>query len=111
VRFAARLRDVTLQAGDVIVLKGDLANFPDKLKELGLLPLAPRTIRLGNVRRALEPVAILVGAMILTAFGLVPVAVAFFTAVLMILVGALSLRDAHDAVDWPILVMLARDRS
>jgi di/tricarboxylate transporter len=106
-RFTQRLRDITLRAGDIVVLKGDLARFPDKLKQLGLLPLAERPIRLGNVRQILEPLAILAGAMILTAFGLVPVATAFFTAaVLMILVGALSLREAYDAIDWPILVML-----
>ncbi|WP_174800039.1 SLC13 family permease, partial [Microvirga aerophila] len=50
---------------------------------------------------------VLSSAMLLTAFGVLPVATAFFTAaILMILFGALSLREAYDAVDWPILVML-----
>jgi di/tricarboxylate transporter len=45
--------------------------------------------------------------MLFTAFGVLPVATAFFTAaVLLILSGALSLREAYDAVNWPILVML-----
>jgi di/tricarboxylate transporter len=53
-------------------------------------------------------VAILVGAMMLTASGVLPVATAFFTAAaMMVAFGALSLREAYDAVDWPILVMLA----
>ena len=106
-RFTKRLRDITLQPGDVVVLKGDLVRLPDKLKELGALPLAEREIRLGNVRRGVAPVAILVAAMALTAFGVLPVAMAFCTAaVLMVLIGALSLREAYEAVDWPILVML-----
>ena len=106
-RLTQRLRDITLQSSDVLLLKGDLARLPDKLKELGILPLAVREIRLGNVRQGLAPVAILGGAMMLTAFGVLPVAIAFFAAaVLMILFEALSLREAYEAIDWPILVML-----
>jgi di/tricarboxylate transporter len=42
-----------------------------------------------------------------TATGLVPVAVAFFAAAaLVILTGALPVREAYDHVEWPILVML-----
>jgi di/tricarboxylate transporter len=106
-RFTERLRDITLQTGDVLVLKGDLSRLPDKLKQLGCLPLAEREIRLGNVRQGLVPVAVLGGAMVLTAVGMLPVATAFFTAaLLMVLLRALSLREAYEAVDWPILVML-----
>ena len=106
-RFTERLRDITLRPGDVLVLKGDLTRFPDKLKELGILPLVEREIRLGNVRQGLLPVAILSGAMMLTALDVLPVATAFFTAaVLMVLFRTLSLREAYEAIDWPILVML-----
>ena len=53
------------------------------------------------------PLAVLGGAMGLTAFGMLPVAIAFFAAAtLMIVLGALSLREAYNAVQWPILVML-----
>ena len=89
------------------MLKGNLAQLPERLKELGCLPLAEREIRLGNVRRGIIPVAVLGGAMGLTAVGVLPVAIAFFTAAtLMVLLGALSLREAYNAVQWPILVML-----
>jgi di/tricarboxylate transporter len=105
--FTERLRDIVLQVGDVLVLKGDLTRLPGTLRELGCLPLAERAIRLGNVRQGLVPVAVLGGAMALTAVGALPVATAFLTAaVLMILLGALSLREAYAAIDPPILVML-----
>jgi di/tricarboxylate transporter len=106
-RFTKRLRDIELRAGDVIVLKGEIGRFPDNLKELNLLPLAHREVRLGSVRRTITPVAILASAMLLTAFGVLPVAVAFFVAaVATVALRALSLREAYDAVDWSILVML-----
>jgi len=105
--FTERLRDIVLQAGDVLVLKGDLTLLPGTLRELGCLPLAERAIRLGNVRQGLVPVAVLGSAMALTAVGALPVATAFLTAaVLMVLLGALSLREAYAAIDPPILVML-----
>jgi di/tricarboxylate transporter len=106
-RFTERLRDVKLRAGDVLVLKGEIGRLPDNLKELNLLPLAEREIRLGSARRRLVPTAILFGAMLLTALGVLPVAIAFFiAAIAMVAFGALSLREAYDAIDWPILVML-----
>jgi di/tricarboxylate transporter len=79
-RITERLHDIILQTGDVLLLKGDLAHLPEKLRELGCLPLAVRDIRLGNVRKRLVPMAILGGAMGLTAVGALPVAIAFFTA-------------------------------
>jgi di/tricarboxylate transporter len=106
-RFTERLRDVKLRAGDVLVLKGEMGRLPDNLKELNLLPLAEREIRLGSGRRRLLPTTILFTAMLLTALGVLPVAIAFFmAAIAMVAFRALSLREAYDAIDWPILVML-----
>jgi di/tricarboxylate transporter len=106
-RFTERLRDIALQSGDVIVLQGPLAHMPAQLKALGCLPLAGRELRLGNVRRRLIPLAVLVGAMALAATGMLPVSIAFFgAALLVILFGSLSLREAYESVDWPIIVML-----
>ncbi|MBS0480023.1 MAG: SLC13 family permease [Proteobacteria bacterium] len=106
-RLAHRLGGTVLRAGDVIVLQGPLTLLPERLPELGALPLAERTLRLGNSRKGLLPVAILAIAMIATATGYVPVAVAFFTAAALIMAsGALPLAEAYNAVEWPILIML-----
>jgi di/tricarboxylate transporter len=107
-RIVRRLGDITLRAGDVIVLQGPLPLLPERLRDLGCLPLAERTLRLGNGRQGLLPIFILAGAMAATATGLVPVAVAFFAAAaLVVATGALPLREAYDHVEWPILIMLA----
>ncbi|OYW44320.1 MAG: SLC13 family permease [Sphingomonadales bacterium 32-68-7] len=108
VRFTERLRGINLRAGDVIVLQGVLSQLPGKLQELGCLPLAEREVRLGNLTRSILPLAILAVAMVLTALGLVSVPIAFFgAAAATVMIGALPLREAYAAVDWPILVMLA----
>ncbi len=106
-RFTERLRDIELRTGDVIVLQGVLAHMPAQLRELGCLPLAARELRLGSVRRGLIPIAVLLAAMVLAGTGTLTVGVAFFGAgLLTILLGSLSLREAYDTVEWPILVML-----
>jgi di/tricarboxylate transporter len=106
-RITERLRDIVLSPGDVVVLQGPLATLPERLRELGCLPLAERALRLGSARKGLIPVVILAGAMTLTALGLVPVAIAFFAAAaLVMLAGSLPAREAYSHVDWPILVMI-----
>ncbi|WP_066593323.1 SLC13 family permease [Sphingomonas pruni] len=106
-RLTHRLGGTVLRAGDVIVLQGPLSLLPERLPELGALPLAERALRLGNSGRGLLPVIILAVAMIATATGYVPVAVAFFAAAALILaIGALPLAEAYDSVEWPILIML-----
>lgn len=106
-RFADRLRDIQLQAGDIIVLQGSLSDMPALLRDLGCLPLATREIRLGSVHRGVIPIAVLAGAMLLAGAGLLPVGLAFSgAALLVVLLGSLSLREAYATVQWPLLVML-----
>ena len=106
-RFTERLRDIELRSGDVIVLQGVLAHMPAQLRALGCLPLAARQLRLGSVRRGLIPIAVLIAAMVLAGTGTLSVGIAFFGAgVLTILLGSLTLREAYETVEWPILVML-----
>jgi di/tricarboxylate transporter len=106
-RLHGRLRDQVLLPGDVVVLQGPRDILPERLAELGCLPLAERPLRLGSTRMRLIPIAILAVAMISTATGYVPVAVAFFAAAgLIMLSGALPVREAYDHIEWPILIML-----
>lgn len=105
-RITHRLRGVKLKAGDVIVLQGNLPTMPETLGELHCLPLAERDLRIGR-QASLFPAGVLIAAMALVAFNVVPVAIAFFgAAVILVLARSLSLRDAYDAIEWPILVML-----
>lgn len=107
-RIQERLGALILRVGDVVVLQGNPQTMPEILRELGCLPLAERPILLGSVRRGIVPLAILLAAMVATAFGLLPVALAFFSAaVAMVLFRVIPLREVYGAIDGPILVMLA----
>ena len=106
-RITQRLRSVRFQAGDVVVLQGRFDILPDALTALGVLPLAERDVVLGRDRRRWIPLAILVATVGMIAFGILPITVAFFGACLAIMMSkALSLREAYDAIEWPILILL-----
>lgn len=106
--LATKPGQTVLQAGDVIVLQGPVEAMPARLAELGALPLAERQIRLGSRRARWLPLVILAGAMVAAGSGVVPAAVAFFAAAgLCVISGAVPVDEAYDAVEWPILIMLA----
>jgi len=107
-RMAGRLATVRMKAGDILVLQGAEQLLPNALQALGCLPLAEREVRLGGMRHALLPTAILASAMLLVAFGVLPVAGGFFAAaVLVVATGALRMREAYAALDAPVLVLVA----
>jgi di/tricarboxylate transporter len=107
-RMAGRLATVRMKAGDILVLQGAEQLLPNALRALGCLPLAEREVRLGGVRHALLPTAILAVAMVLVAFGVLPVAGGFFAAaVLVVATGALRMREAYASLDAPVLVLVA----
>ena len=106
-QITERLRDIRLRAGDVLVLRAGENTLADTMIELGVLPLVERMVKLGDQRRRFLPIAILVVAMVLVALKVVPVVGAFFgAAVLMILVGALSAREAYGALEPEVLVLI-----
>ena len=107
-RHAAQLQSHAFEAGDVVVVQGWEKSVQGTLAELGLLPLADRSLALGAASHGLVPLAILALAMILISFKAVTVAVGFFAAaVAVVLLKQISLKDAYEAIEGPIIVLLA----
>ncbi|MBP2299129.1 SLC13 family permease [Azospirillum picis] len=102
-----RLRRVRLQAGDLVVIQCRQSGMAEILAALGCLPLAERDLAIGRVPKRAAAVAVLALTVTLVATGMVPVTIAFFgAAVAMTVLKVVSLREAYDAVEWPILVLL-----
>ena len=111
-RQGARLRDrltsVRFQAGDVLLLQAPTGSLTEVLSTLGALPLAERGLDLGRPRRIVLSLGIFGAALVTAAAGLLPVQVAFVAAaVAMIVANLLTLAQAYDSIDWPIIVLLA----
>lgn len=107
-RLTRRLDATPIRAGDVLLLQGAESVLPGVLTDLGLLPLAQREVRLGDARWRFLPVIILAVAMLMVGFKVIPVAVAFFgAAVLMVATRSLTMREAYQALDAPVLILVA----
>ena len=103
----ARLRQSRFESGDIVVLQGRQTPLADALTKLGLLPLAERNLSIGRPRWRYVPILILFAAMLAIATGVLQVEVGFFVAAtLIVLLRLVTPREAYDAVDWPIIVML-----
>lgn len=102
-----RLGSVRFKPGDVLLLQGELGALQEIMTALGCLPLASRDLRIGRRHRASLTLGIFALAILASAFGFLPVQVAFVAAVAtMILADCLTLREAYDAIEWPIILLL-----
>ncbi len=106
-RSIRRLRSEPIQAGDVLLMQGTPDAIQGFSAEFGCIPLAERSIRIPDKRRAYTATLIMVAAIAGAAFGLLPAAISFAAGVLaMMVLRVVPLRTVYDAVDWPVVVLL-----
>jgi di/tricarboxylate transporter len=107
-RSTARLRTMSLEAGDVLLMQGPPESIAEFSSSSGGLPLAQRELRIPDKRMAILAGAIMLAAVAGAAFGLVPAAISFAAGVLASMaLRTVTLRAVYDAVDWPVIVLLA----
>ena len=107
-RMTRRLRRLRFEVGDVLILKSPGERLAESLGHLRILPLSERDVALGSRKRSWLPIIILGLAMVLVATHLVPVAVAFAgAAAAMMLLRIMTTEEAYEAVEWPVIVLLA----
>ena len=102
-----RLREARFQTGDVLLLQGVSAKMADTLQALGCLPLAERGLQIGRPQRLTLATGIFGLAIAATLIGLVPVHIAFMSAVaLLVLLEVVSPAEVYDSIEWPVIVLL-----
>ncbi|NLF63953.1 MAG: SLC13 family permease, partial [Chloroflexi bacterium] len=106
-RIHQRMRDIHFQVGDVLLLQGATDAMGNTLSALGCLPLAGRELDIGRPRQVGLGLALFAGALLLAAFGALPIQVAFVAAaVAMLLTNLITLSEAYESIDWSIIVLL-----
>ena len=106
-RVRERLAEITLHAGDVLLLQGDQALLGEVMGQLGLLPLAKRDLRIGKPTRIVSALTVFVAAVMAAASRWLSVDVAFLAAAgLMLMLGHISLREIYASIEWPIVILL-----
>jgi di/tricarboxylate transporter len=107
-RSTARLRTMLFAAGDVLLVQGAPEAVAEFSSSSGCLPLAAREVRIPDKRKAVIASAIMLIAVAGAAFGLVPAAVSFAAGVLASMAfRTVPPRAVYDAIDWPVIVLLA----
>lgn len=102
-----RLRSTPILAGDVLLMQGAPEALGAFASSFGGVPLAPRNIAIPNRGQATAAIAIMALAIAGAAFGLLPAAIAFATAVLAyIVLRIIPLDKVFDAIDWPVIILL-----
>ena len=102
------LRDVPLQAGDMLLLQGSQYHI-DELQEgrdfLVLVPVEHEQYRLNKAPIAIGALLLAIG---LTIFAGMNIALAMvIAAMIMILSGALTIEEAYESVDWRTVFLVA----
>ncbi len=106
-RVTGPIGEVRLRAGDLLLLQSSEGGLADALGDLGLLPLAERTVTIGDPRRRFVPLIVLALAIGLIAMKVLPVAIAFFAAaVAMVALGSLTMREAYRSLEPEVLVLI-----
>lgn len=106
-RSIRRLRWTNLQAGDVLLMQGLTEAIAGFANEYRCVPLAQRSIVIPDRRKASMALGIMSAAVLLAAFDVLPVAVAFTAGVLLFMLAkVIPLRQVYEAIDWPIVVLL-----
>ncbi len=106
-RSMARLRSMSLKAGDVLLLQGAEEPVAEFANEMGCVPLAARSLRIPDRRKIILSSLVMLCAVGGAAFGLLPAAISFAAGVLATMaLRTLPLRAIYEAIDWPVIVLL-----
>jgi di/tricarboxylate transporter len=105
--FRERVRQATIQAGDVLLLIGPPERLGEAVQWLGALPLASRGLGVTQHGRAALATGIFAAAVALAAFDVVYLPVALGAAVaLYVVFDIVPLRQVYDQVEWPVVILL-----
>ena len=107
-RSMKRLRSIALRSGDLLLMQGPPDSIAEFASDNGCVPLAQREFRFANRRRIWEASLIMLAAIGAAALGVLPAAVSFAAGVLVSMaLRTVPPRRVYQAVDWPVIVLLA----
>ncbi|MGR9117070.1 MAG: SLC13 family permease [Gammaproteobacteria bacterium] len=103
-----RLRFTLIMAGDVLLLQGSPEALSGFASEFGCVPLAKRSIHIQDKRKVVIALIVMALAIGGAALGLLPAAISFAAgALLFTLLRIVPARNIYEAIDWPVILLLA----
>ena len=105
--FRDRVRKLTIQAGDVLLLLGPTERLPDIAARIGCLPLQARDLRVVQRDKAWLAVGAFAAAIVAASIGALSLASAFaIVCVVMVGFNIVPIRDLYTTIEWPVIVLL-----
>ena len=107
IKIRERLREVQIQAGDLLLLLGPEDTLDDVVEWMGCLPLAPRGLDVIQRHKARWAILLFASAIALASLELVylPIALAC-VALLYILLDIVPLSQVYESIEWPVIILL-----
>ncbi|MFP3920502.1 MAG: SLC13 family permease [Dichotomicrobium sp.] len=107
-RFVEQVRRLAIQPGDVLLLYGPVERLPAVADWLGGLRLAGAELRPARAEKSWLAAGIFGFAIALASFELLQLSVALgAVCVAFVATGIVPLRELYEAVEWPVVVLLA----
>jgi di/tricarboxylate transporter len=106
-RFRERVRGLTIEAGDVLLLLGPEQRLPQVVQWLGCLPLAERGLKVLRRDKALTAAGLFAAAVFIASLGWADLTVALAAAVVgLVALRIVPLRELYESIEWPVIVLL-----
>jgi di/tricarboxylate transporter len=102
VKIRERLREVNIQAGDLLLLLGPEDTLDDVVEWMGCLPLAPRGLDVIQRDKARWAIILFGGAIALASLELVYLPIALACVALLYIL----LSQVYESVEWPVIILL-----
>lgn len=100
-------QDIPLEFGDTVLFEGPESNLIRLREEDDFLSLNVTTEKPFRREKAILAVSALLGVVILSAVGILPiVTAALIAAVLVVIFRCLDAAEAYESIDWPILFLI-----
>ncbi len=105
--FAARIRNIRLRVGDVLLLQGRLRNLGPLLSAREILLLNQSEPVALEPRRGAYAVGALLTAVVLSGLQVVPVSIAFLLGgLLVVLLRCVSVDQIYELIEWRLIILI-----
>lgn len=103
-----QITDTRFHAGDILMFQGRVASIEQTLSTMNCMIVSDEEISLGRTRTVFSTVFIFLAAIVLATLEILPVAVIFLSAaILMVLTNLISVKQAYESIDVAVLMLLA----
>jgi len=106
-KIGSKINETRIHTGDIILFSGRQQSVQDTITKLGCYPLAERPLLLGRKLTIPLTLTIFILTIVVASTNLLPLALTFLSsAIIVLLLNLVSIKQAYQAIEWPILITI-----